>query len=155
MRSKHTQVLFATGVNPRSLVEQDTRLRKTKDSPLKEEKLFEIAGSDLITDSVGDNTKNSTKLSIVQRLRLGRGDGGGSLPEEIIGASDYVPAKWARVSERDWEQLEKRAAGGCQGVLRENFSPSVLWRESCGDNSKMTPCVIGGKRWWATKREGR
>ena len=62
----------------------------------------------------------------------------------IIGAQDYDPLR-SGTSAREWEELEMRAATGCQGVLRENFTPSTLVMDPTTDNSKMPHCVVNGK----------
>ena len=62
----------------------------------------------------------------------------------IVGAQDYDPSRGG-ASTAEWEELEKKAASGCQGVSRENFAPSTLVMDSTTDNSKMPHCVVNGK----------
>ena len=62
----------------------------------------------------------------------------------IIGAQDYDPSR-SGASINEWEKLEMRAATGCQGVHRENFTASTLVMDCTTDNSKMPHCVVNGK----------
>ena len=61
----------------------------------------------------------------------------------IIGAQDYDSSK-SDLTPDEWEELEMKAASGCQGVPRENFTSSTLVMDCSTDNSSMPLCVING-----------
>ena len=89
------------------------------------------------------NTTKGNFVSIGERLKSIETQSHTSLMNLIIGAHDYDPSRSGAMA-NEWEELEMRAATGCQGVQRENFTPSTLVMDCTTDNSKMPHCVVNG-----------
>lgn len=98
--------------------------------------------SHVIMENLEKNTKIST-LSLAQQWKHIQ-QSSGDPSHLIIGAKNYNPSRW-KVSNREWNSLEKRAASGPRGVPRENFKPSVLVMDYTTSNSEMPVCVVNGK----------
>lgn len=90
------------------------------------------------------NTVEANLMGIGERLKSIESQSHTSSMNLIIGAQDYDPSR-SGATANEWEELEMRAATGCQGVQRENFTPSTLVMDCTTDNSKMPHCVINGK----------
>ena len=88
------------------------------------------------------NTTEANLISIGERLRSIETQS--SSMNLIIGAQDYDPSR-SGATANEWEELEMRAATGCEGVQRENFTPSTLVMDCTTDNSKMPNCVVNGE----------
>ena len=99
------------------------------------------------------NSQSSEDLNIVEANLIGIGEHLRSIETQsqhsssmnlIIGAQDYDPSR-SGATANEWEELEMRAATGCEGVQRENFTPSTLVMDCTTDNSKMPNCVVNGE----------
>ena len=90
------------------------------------------------------NTAEANFVGIGERLKKIETQIHTSSINLIIGAQDYDPSR-SGANANEWEELEMRAATGCQGVQRENFTPSTLVMDCTTDNSKMPHCVVNGK----------
>ena len=99
------------------------------------------------------NSQSSEDLNTVEANLIGIGEHLRSIETQshhslsmnlIIGAQDYDPSR-SGATANEWEELEMRAATGCEGVQRENFTPSTLVMDCTTDNSKMPNCVVNGE----------
>ena len=90
------------------------------------------------------NTAEANLIGIGEHLKSIETQSHTSSMNLIIGAQDYDPSR-SGATANEWEELEMRAATGCQGVQRENFTPSTLVMDCTTDNSKMPHCVVNGK----------
>ena len=110
----------------------DNNLTKLKNLHTNSQSSEDLNTTEASLIGIGEHLKNIETQSHTSSMNL------------IIGAQDYDPSR-SGATANEWEELEMRAATGCQGVQRENFTPSTLVMDCTTDNSKMPHCVVNGK----------
>ena len=154
VNSKLTRVTFATRATPpikgnSPLSGTNLSLTKPRASSFNVPTSKDMAKAKSLSSQSTEDL-NFTRMNLAglgEHLKAIETKNQSSLTNLIVGAQDYDSSR-SGTTAAEWEELEMKAAAGCQGVLHENFTPSTLAMDCTTDNSRMPHCVVNGECAW-------